>query len=168
MVVFTVGSPTSLRVKGDRELASFIPTAAMAVMQMGVDAAQRGKQAKIAQSAAADLGRFQAEQIRQAQAIESEKRRRALREALATQRARFGAQGVAGGASADAVLSGLAKEAADQERQAGALNRLRIGQIENQNAWFSRRNLLEQSQSTYQSAFNLAKKSLQKVPLLDF
>ena len=149
-------------------MASFIPTAAMAVMQMGVDTAQRGRQARIAQSTAADQAQFQAEQIRQAQAIESEKRRRALRDALATQRARFGAQGVAVGASADAVLGGLAKEAADQERHSGALNNLRIGQIQNQAAWSGRRNLLEQSQSTYRAAFNLAQKGLQRVPLFDF
>lgn len=149
-------------------MASFIPTAAMAALKMGVDAAQRGKENKAAQGAREDQARFQAEKIRQTQMIETEKRKKAVRDALATQRARFGAQGVSVGGSADAVLSGLAKAAADQERQARDLDRLRIREIENQSGWLGRRNLLEQSESTTRAAFSLAQKGLQKLSLLDF
>ena len=77
-------------------MASFIPTAAMAALQMGVEAAQRRQKADVAQASREAQARYQIAQIERAEQIESQRRRKALKKALATQRARFGAQ-LAGG-----------------------------------------------------------------------
>jgi hypothetical protein len=144
-------------------MGGVLPTAAMSVLQMGFDAAQQSNQAA-AQEAAA---RGQTEQIRQTQQIEERQKRDRLRRTLATQRARFGAQGVTGGGSSQAVLSGLASEAEQQIADSRALAATRINQINNQLAWSQRTNLLEASRTGNRTAFGLLQQGFRNVPLLD-
>lgn len=95
-------------------------------------------------------------QVRKTEAIEERRRRERLRQALATQRARFGAQGLAGGGSADAVLGGLT---ADTDRDIGdsrALTAMRIDDINRSLAQSRRRNLLETNQKLALGAFREA------------
>jgi len=78
-----------------------LPTAAMSAMQLGMDMAQQNA----AQAQAKAEAQAQTQQIQQTQAIQSRERQEQLRRALATQRARFGAQGIGGDGSAAAVSS---------------------------------------------------------------
>ncbi|MBK8174233.1 MAG: hypothetical protein IPK66_02770 [Rhodospirillales bacterium] len=144
-------------------MGGMLPTAAMSVMQMGLESAQQGAASAQAQ-AEADA---QVQQIRQTQQIDSQQRRDQLRRALATQRARFGAQGITGGASSQAVLSGIEADAAQEEADSQALSNLRIGKIQQDADWQRRRNLLDASSPTYRSAFSLVQRGLRSVPLLD-
>jgi hypothetical protein len=130
---------------------------------MGFDAAQKSNQAA-AQEADA---RGQTEQIRQTQQIEARQRRDRLRRTMATQRARFGAQGLAAGGSSQAVLAGLAAEAEQQSADSRTLAASRINRINNQLAWSQRTNLLEASRPENRMAFGLLQNGFRKVPLLD-
>jgi len=144
-------------------MGGMLPTAAMSALQIGMDAAQR----QSATAAAKADANAQTEQIRQAQEVQSRERQAQLRRALATQRARFGAQGIAGtGGSADAALSGMEAEAQRQEADAQSLNDLRVGRIGDQIDWQRRRNLLESSSSGYRMAFSTVQRGLRSVPLL--
>lgn len=103
-------------------MGGVLPSAAMSVLQMGFEAEQaRGQTA--AQEANA---RAQTEQIRQNQIIEDRNRGDRLRRALATQRARFGAQGIGSGGSSQAVLAGLAAEAEQEHADSRAQTSSRI------------------------------------------
>ena len=144
-------------------MGGVLPTAAMSVLQMGFEAAQKGNQAA-AQEANA---RGQTEQIRQTQQIEERQRRDRLRRNLATQRARFGAQGIGGGGSSQAVLAGLAAEAEQQNADSRALAATRINRINDQLAWSRKTNLLEASRPGNRMAFGLLQQGFRNVPLLE-
>ena len=148
-------------------MGGFNPVAALGVLQLGFDALQRTQQARSAQEASEAQARAQIEQIRSAQAHEEQQRQRALKKAMATQRARFGAQGLSPGGSANAVISGLAAEADAEDRQGRELARLRIDRLNTKTAMEGRRNLLEASQPTYRAAFGLLRNSLRRISLLD-
>ena len=144
-------------------MGGIVPTAAMSVLQMGFEAAQKSNQAA-AQEADA---RSRTEQIRQVQQIEERQRRDHLRRALATQRARFGAQGIGAGGSSQAVLSGLAAEAEQENADSRALASTRINRINDQLAWSRRKNLLEASRPGNRMAFGLLQQGFRNVPLLE-
>ena len=74
-------------------MGGILPSAAMSALQLGLDAAQQNS----AQAQAKAETRAQVMQIQQTQEIAAGQRRDQLRRALATQRARFGAQGIAAG-----------------------------------------------------------------------
>ena len=144
-------------------MGGVLPAAAMSVLQMGFEAEQaRNKMA--AQEANA---RAQTEQIRQNQIIEERKRRDRIRRALATQRARFGAQGIGSGGSSQAVLAGLAAEAEQEHADSRAQTSSRISQINDQLAWSRRKNLLEASRPGNRMAFGLLQQGFRNVPLLE-
>lgn len=157
-------------------MGGFVPAAAMSIMQLGTQAAQRkqqmtqqNQQAELARAAGEAQARAQIEQIQQSRQASERERRDALRRALATQRARYGAQGIgAAGGSADAVLAGMAAEAQRQAAEARDLAETRMSQIRNQVAWQNRKNLLDASQFASRSAFNLVQQGLRTVPLLEF
>ena len=116
---------------------------------------------------AKDEARAQTQQIAQTQAIATRQRQDQLRRALATQRARFGAQGVAAGSgSAEAALGGLEAEATREDTESRSLGELRIGRLNDQLDWQRRRNLLEASSSGSRSAFSLVQRGLRSVSLL--
>jgi hypothetical protein len=145
-------------------MGGMLPTAAMSVVQFGMDRAQQNA----ARAEAKADARAQTRQVQQTQEIQSRERRDQLRRALATQRARFGAQGIAaGGGSAEAALAGLQAEAARDEQDAASLGNLRIDRINEQFGQQRRRNLLDASQARYRSAFSLMQRNLRSVPLLD-
>lgn len=149
-------------------MGAFLPTLALSALQMGVEAVQRSKQVATTQAAQEADARYRIEGIQSAQRAETAERQRALKEALASQRARFGAQGLGLGGSADAVLRGLRDDAAEQDRRSRELARLKGDRINSDTAWAGRRNLLELSQPTYRAAFDLARKGVQRTSLVDF
>ncbi len=144
-------------------MGGVLPTAAMSVLQMGFEAAQESSQ-MAAQEANA---RAQTEQIRQNQQIEGRQRRDRLRRALATQRARFGAQGVGSGGSSQAVFAGLAAEAEQENADTRALASTRINRISDQLTWSRRKNLLEASRPGNRMAVGLLQQGFRNVPLLE-
>jgi hypothetical protein len=145
-------------------MGGMLPSAAMTALRMGMDMAQQ----KEAQSQAKAEARAQAQQIQQTQEINARQRQEQLRRALATQRARFGAQGIAAGSgSAEAALGGLQAEAAREDADSRSLSDLRIGKLNDQLDWQRRRNLLEASSSQYRSAFSLVQRGLRSVSLFD-
>jgi hypothetical protein len=145
-------------------MGGILPGAAMSALQLGIDAAQQNS----AQAEAKAEARAQERQIQQTREMAARQRRDQLRRALATQRARFGAQGIAaGGGSAEAAIGGLEAEAAREEADAQNLSELRIGRLNDQLDWQRRRNLLDASSSRYRTAFSLVQRSLRSVPLLD-
>ena len=149
-------------------MGGMIPGAAMTALQMGMDMAQQKQAQKEAQSQAKADASAQAQQIQQTQEINARQRQEQLRRALATQRARFGAQGIAaGGGSADAALGGLEAEAMREDADSRSVSDLRIDRLNDQLDWQRRRNLLEASSSQYRSAFSLIQRGLRSVPLLD-
>ena len=145
-------------------MGGVLPTAAMSVLQMGLEAAQKNGQMAAAEADA----QYRTEQIRQAQRVEERQRRDRLRRALATQRSRFGAQGVGAGGSAQAVLAGLAAEADQENADTRALASSRINRTDDQLAWSRRRNLLEASRPANRMAFGLLQQGFRTLPLLDF
>lgn len=156
-------------------MGSFVPAAAMSVLQLGAQSAQRNlqieqqnQQAEFARAAGEAEARGQIEQIQQSTQASERQRQEAIRRALATQRARYGAQGIGAGGSADAVLAGMAVEAQRDTQEARKVAQLRINQIREQTAWQNTRNLLDASQFANRSAFNLVQQGLRTVPLLDF
>ncbi len=145
-------------------MGGMLPTAAMSAMQLGMDMAQQNS----ARAQAKAEAQAQTQQIQQTQAIQSRERQDQFRRALATQRARFGAQGISGdGGSAGAALGGLQAEADREDQDASSLSALRIGRINDDLEWQQRRSLLDASQSRYRSAFSLMQRGLRSVPLLD-
>jgi len=85
-------------------------TAALFAIKTGIELVQAKQQARAQNAAAESAAQFQRQQAEQAQAIRERDRRERLRRVLASQRAQFGAQGIGGGGSADAVLTGLTNE----------------------------------------------------------
>lgn len=144
-------------------MGGMLPTAAMSALQLGMDMAQQ----KNTQAEAKADARAQTQQVQQQQEIQSRERRQHLRRALATQRARFGAQGIAaGGGSAEAALGGLEAEAARDQQDATSLGTMRIDRINDELDWQQRRNLLDASSSRYRSAFSMMQRGLRSVPLI--
>ncbi|MDS4074240.1 MAG: hypothetical protein RKL24_13830, partial [Defluviicoccus sp.] len=106
-------------------------------------------------------------QIQQAQEIDARDRQERLRRALATQRARFGAQGVSSSGSSNAVLEGLAAEANREQIEANALAETRIQQLGSELASAQRKNLLAAVQPYNRLAFSALQRNLDTHPLLE-
>jgi hypothetical protein len=143
-------------------MANFVPTMALSALKYRLDDAEH-KAAKRAQQAEAAS---QIEQLRANQQLEETERRERLRRAIAAQRARFGAQGIASSGTAEAVLSGLAKEADVDIATAGELSALRTKRISDE--YSRRRSLLEASSPINRLNFGLMQKGLRTIPLIDF
>jgi hypothetical protein len=143
-------------------MGGMLPSVAMSAVQMGLETAQQNR----AEDAAKQQARAQAEQLQEAQSIASQQRQDQLRRALASQRARFAAQGIAPDTgSADATLGGLEADAAQADANAQSLTDLRVGNL--YDSLSQRRNLLDASDPRYRTAFSLLQRSLRSVPLLD-
>jgi hypothetical protein len=144
-------------------MGGMLPSAAMSVLQVGMDRAQQSAASAQAKAEA----RSQTQQIQQSEEIAARQRRDQLRRALATQRARFGAQGIAPSTgSAEAALSGMQAEAEREDAESRATSGLRIGRLNEQVDWQRRRNLLDASSPGYRSAFSLMQRGIRSVPLL--
>lgn len=142
-------------------MASFVPGAALTAMQVSMEKSQE-KARKDAESANADA---QSAQIRYAQQLEQADRRDKLRRAIATQRARFGSQGLSSSGSAAAVLSGLAAEADQDAAESENIASLRLQSL-NQQAE-QRRNLLDASSPRNRLAFTLLQRGLRSNSLIN-
>ena len=144
-------------------MGGILPAVATTAMQTGLELAQQ----KAASAEAKADTRAQQQQIQQTQEISDRQRRDQLRRALATQRARFGAQGiVTGSGSGAAALSGLEAEADRAETDSQALSNLRIGRLSDQLDWQRQRNLLSASAPAYRGAFSLFQRSLRSGSLV--
>ncbi len=143
-------------------MASFAPAAIMTALEL----VQNNRKRKAEQSALNADAEMRIGQIGQSQEIETRRRRERLKETLATQRARFGAQGIGNGGSAQALLQGLVSRADNEEADAVKTDNRAIGRI-NENLLRKRRmNLLEESQARTRMVFNRMSKGLKKTPLL--
>lgn len=144
-------------------MAGFVPSAAMAALQMGVTLAQQ----KASYADQKGEAKARAAQIQQAQDIDARDRQERLRRALAAQRAKFGAQGLSGSGSAYAVLEGLAAEANREQAEANALAQTRIQQLGSEFASAQRKNLLAAAQPYNRLAFNVLQRNLNTNHLLE-
>lgn len=124
---------------------------AIPAMKMGLTAAQQSNE----QAALDANSRSKINQIEQSQRIDERRRRAALKRALAERKARFGAQGISPGGSAEAVLAGLATEAEHQDAEERSLARTRINLINDQSAYAKRRSLLASYGTLSQNALSL-------------
>ncbi|TVR97359.1 MAG: hypothetical protein EA406_09860 [Rhodospirillales bacterium] len=148
-------------------MGGFLPVAAVSAAQLGLQVRDQRRLGKAAGAVRDRQAESEIDTIRQQQRIRDRERRQALAEALATQRARFAAGGVALEGSARSVLAGLAAEARRETADAQELANLRIGRILEESAWLRRRNLLESSASLRRGALTLTQQGLRRVPLLD-
>jgi len=149
------------------DMGGLTSTAVLSVLQSGIGLVQARNQAR-AQNAAADAAaQSQVQLIQRSQEIGERERRERLRRVLASQRAQFGAQGIGGGGSADAVLQGFTKDtdrAIDDDR---SLDALRIGSIDRALAERRRRNLLEASRAQTRVVFGQLGRTLGGLSLLE-
>jgi hypothetical protein len=144
-------------------MAGFVPSAAMAALQMGVTMAQQ----KATYAAQKGEAKTKAAQIQLAQDVDARDRQERLRRALAAQRARFGGQGLSASSSANAVLEGLAAEANREQAGANALAQGRVDQLGSALASAQRKNLLAAAQPYNRLAFNVLQRNLDTHPLLE-
>lgn len=137
-------------------MASLAPSMAMSAVKMGMDASQQ-------RSALAN----QSDQIREAQKADQQERQRRLKRALATQRARFGAQGVSGGLSSEATLRGLVEEAKRDAADADSRASLEIDRLRDQADWSQRRNLLQLASPIGRSGASFLRTNVSRSSLID-
>ncbi|HEC91308.1 MAG TPA: hypothetical protein ENI55_06545 [Alphaproteobacteria bacterium] len=151
-------------------MAGFNPMIALSVLQAGQGLIKSARAAGAYKNANAALaGRRQAElrQRRQMQEIDARSRRERLRQAMAAQRARFGAQGVsASSGSAGAVLRGLSERSNRAGQDANKLEAFRVGGINERYNMQRRRNLLEASGARKRLAFDLLRQGMRTIPLI--
>lgn len=147
-------------------MGGFVPAAALSAVQMGINAAQQERQADAAHAAAKADAKARIAQIKASEAADDRQRLDRLRRAQASQRAQFGAQGLSSGGSAQAVLSGLAKDTMLAGADRRKLDALRVGQINNQLDWQRRKNLLDLADSKTGAVFNLISRNAANKNLL--
>ena len=124
---------------------------AIPAMKMGLSSAHQAND-----QAARDANtRSRIEQIQNAQKLDERRRREQLKHALATRRARFGAQGISSSGSADAVLAGLATEAQRQDTEERNLAKNRINLLRDQSSYSKRKSLLDSYGALSQTALGL-------------
>ncbi len=117
---------------------------------------QRHAKAQASANAAAEAN-ARISEIQQREAIERERRQRALKEALATRRAQMGASGVQStSGSGQAVLMGLVDKVAEMDEESGKLANLQISEV-NRRAEMQRYNLLNGPSQQNKAALGLLK-----------
>ncbi len=152
-------------------MAGFNPMLALSVLQAGQGIIKSARTAGAYKNANAALaGRRQAElqQRQRAMDIDARRRRERLRQVMAAQRARFGAQGVAASSgSAGAVLRGLSDRANREGQDANKLEAFRAGGINERYDRQRRKNLLEASGARKRMAFDLLRQGMRTIPLIE-
>ncbi|MCP5364895.1 MAG: hypothetical protein H6905_06685 [Hyphomicrobiales bacterium] len=139
------------------------PSAAMAALQIGLNAAEQ----QSAMDARKADAKARAAQISVQQEVSDRERRERLRRALATQRARFGSRGIAQTGSASAVLGGLAAEAARQSGDAASLASARAEIINTGLDNAADQSLLITTRPANRLAMNLLQRNLNSNSLLE-
>ncbi len=144
-------------------MGSFAPIAGIALQALN----QRGQARAANQAASAEAAR-QSQAIQLTQEANNQKRREQLRQIQATQRARFGAQGLrSAGGSAAAVLSGFEKSTNRDIRDDTGLTNLRLGEINRRLEDTRRANLLAPKNFVRDRVFGELKKRIPLFSLLD-
>jgi hypothetical protein len=148
-------------------MGGFATSAALSAMQYAVDSSQRKAEAKLERQQSQAEAQSQAAQIEQAKAIDQQDRQERLRRSLATQRARFGAQGIAGGGSSEAALVGLAAEADREAEQDDKVSALKMQRVDQQLSYGRSRSLLDETYPRYRTALSAVRQGLSGVSLLN-
>lgn len=141
-------------------MGGFTEAAALFALKTGIELVQAKQQARTQNAAAESAAQFQRQQAEQAQAIRERDRRERLRRVLASQRAQFGAQGIGGGGSAEAVLKGLTNDnerAIQDERERLGLS---FAALDRDVAERRRLNLLEVSNTRRRLAFGTLERGI--------
>ncbi|MCU0892800.1 MAG: hypothetical protein MUD06_00505 [Rhodospirillales bacterium] len=147
-------------------MGGFVPAAALSALQIGISTAQQERRADAANAAARADARAKVAQLQLAEAADERERKARLQRALATQRARLGAQGLGASGSTDAVLAGLTKESSLSGLDQRRLSNLRIDQINDQASSQRRNNLLDLADARTTSVLRLGK-VLSRANILD-
>ncbi len=137
-------------------MGGIAPTLAMSALKMGMETAQ--------QRSTADN---QAEQIKTARNASQLERQKRLKRALATQRARFAAQGISSGQSSEAALRGYVDEAKREAASEEQMAELRIDRLQDQSDWSRRRNLLQLASPIKRSGSSLLQRGIGGLSLFD-
>ncbi len=152
-------------------MAGFNPMLALSVLQAGQGLIKSAGAAGAYKNANAALAANRQAELRQRQKIQdidARRRRERLRQVMAAQRARFGAQGVsASSGSAGAVLRGLSDRADREGQDANGLEAFRISGINERYDRQRRRNLLEASGARKRTAFDLLRQGMRTIPLIE-
>ncbi|MEO5337110.1 MAG: hypothetical protein H7841_09485 [Magnetospirillum sp. WYHS-4] len=125
------------------------------------------RSAKLQGRAIAAEAEAKAQQIQQATAMKNQRLAAQQRQALGTQRARFGAMGLdSGSGSGQAVLDGLASTFDDEAEANRSLAQMRLDEIGESTAYKRQQNLLDASHRRMQWLFSNAKRFLPSKNLL--
>jgi len=139
-------------------------TAASMALQMGMEYLSNSQNAKTSNRVAQAKADAQTASIKRATEIEERRKREALKRITATQRARFGAQGVGGrGGSADSVLGGFARNYENDIADSRLLADGQIRGLQSTVGATQRANLLDASTATRRFVYSALKK---KIPQL--
>lgn len=141
-------------------MGGFVTSTAFSAMQYAMDNAQRKAEVKTDDSVALADAQSKADQIKASQAIDERNRQDSLKRALATQRARFGAQGVSGGGSSTAALSSLAGDAAQESTDARDAANQQIQRINDEYNWRKTKSLLDSVYPSNRNALSLMRQSV--------
>lgn len=148
-------------------MGGFATSAAMSAVQYAIENSQRKAETKLEREQSAAEARSEAAEIAQAQESDRQERQERLRRALATQRARFGAQGVGSGGSSEAALAGLAAEADREGEQEEKSASLKLQRVSDKATYGQRRSLLDETYPRYRSALSAVRRGVSGVSLLD-
>lgn len=147
-------------------MGGFVPAAALSALQIGISTAQQERRADAANAVAKADAKAKIAQMQLAEAADERERKARLQRALATQRARLGAQGLGSGGSTDAVLAGLTKESALSALDQRRLNDLRMDHINAQASAQRRNNLLDLADYRTNAALRMGK-TISRTNILD-
>ncbi len=153
-------------------MAGFNPMLALSVLQAGqgiIKSARTAGAYKNANAALAADRQSELQQRQKAMDIDARRRRERLRLVMAAKRARFGAQGIsASSGSAEAVLQGFADRADREGQDANKLEALRVAGINERYDRRQRKNLLEASNARNRMAFDVLRRGMRNIPLIEF
>ncbi|MEK7244437.1 MAG: hypothetical protein AAB223_00265 [Pseudomonadota bacterium] len=146
-------------------MGGFAPQAIMTVIGLGLNAIQTQRQAKAGRAQVETEAAANAADVETQRAAAEREREERLRRALATQRARFAAQGLdPAQGSAAAVLGGLVAEAEREAEEDREQVNSRLGLLDRRR----RRQLDLLSASGERAALNIFRRALPSRSLLDF
>jgi hypothetical protein len=128
---------------------------------------KQNQQAKAQERSARVSGDREISRLRQEQAVRDRQRRDQLKRVQATQRARFGAQGVGRSGSADAVLDGLGAATARNIADDSSAVASRITDINTGVQNIRRRNLLQRRNMVTDRIFGEIRNRLPTISLFD-
>lgn len=141
-------------------MGGFVTSTAFSAMQYAMDNAQRKDQQDTNTSIAAADAQSKADQIKSQYAVDERNRQENLQRALATQRARFGAQGTSAGGSSTAALAALASDATQESSDARNAANQQIQRINDQYTWNQSKSLLDSTYPTYRNALSLVRQGV--------